>query len=214
MSIADRVGRWKERIRNRPVLFGSLGGVVTVVLVVVLVWFQPQALLFDTVVEEDFPIARDDVPGPDPADGGPGETAPTEETTPGETTAEPESPPPEEPPGPVALASGSFESRSRYTVEGTATVYRLEDGSRILRLEEFSSTNGPDLFVYLTTADSADSDDDLNRDFVDLGVLKGNIGSQNYEIPDDVDLDRYDTVVVWCRRFTVGFGAADLVPVP
>jgi hypothetical protein len=47
---------------------------------------------------------------------------------------------------------------------------------------------------------------------VDLGDLRGNIGRQNYEIPDDVDLDAYDTVVIWCERFTTSFGAADLEP--
>jgi hypothetical protein len=43
-------------------------------------------------------------------------------------------------------------------------------------------------------------------------VLSGNIGNQNYVIPADVDLDRYDSVVIWCRRFTTSFGVADLTP--
>ncbi|MEX0658874.1 MAG: DM13 domain-containing protein [Egibacteraceae bacterium] len=116
----------------------------------------------------------------------------------------------EEPAGPRALSTGSFASRNRYTVTGRATVFELDDGTRTLRLEDFESTNGPDLFVYLTAADSADSDPDLNADFVDLGVLRGNVGDQNYEIPADVDLDRYDSAVIWCRRFSRGFGAADL----
>ncbi|HYN31091.1 MAG TPA: DM13 domain-containing protein, partial [Ilumatobacteraceae bacterium] len=54
--------------------------------------------------------------------------------------------------------------------------------------------------------------DQLGADFVDLGDLKGNVGPQNYEIPPDVDLDRYSTVVVWCVRFGVAFGSADLTP--
>lgn len=91
-----------------------------------------------------------------------------------------------------------------------ATTFRLEDGSHVLRLEDFASTNGPDLFVYLTTADADATDDELGAEFVDLGVLTGNIGNQNYVIPADVDLDRFDTVVIWCRRFTTAFGAADL----
>jgi hypothetical protein len=112
---------------------------------------------------------------------------------------------------PVALGSGSFSSRNRYTVTGQATVYRLQDGSRTLRLEDFQSTNGPDLFVYLTVADESDTDPQLDADAVDLGVLRGNVGNQNYAIPAEVDLDRYDTVVIWCRRFTTSFGAADLL---
>ena len=115
-----------------------------------------------------------------------------------------------EPSGPVGLASGDFISRSRYTVTGDATVYELEDGSRTLRLEDFESTNGPNLFVYLTSADADAPDADLDGDFIDLGALRGNVGNQNYDIPADVDLEVYDTVVIWCRPFAVAFGAADL----
>ena len=46
--------------------------------------------------------------------------------------------------------------------------------------------------------------------YVDLGALKGNQGSANYEIAPDVDLARYTTAVIWCRRFTVGFAVAPL----
>jgi hypothetical protein len=123
----------------------------------------------------------------------------------GEATA------PEEPAGPVALAAGSFAGRNDYDVTGTATYYELPDGSRTLRLEDFVSDNGPDLYVYLTSADSSDPDAVIDEDIVDLGVLTGNIGNQNYAIPDDVDLERYDTVVIWCLRFTAGFGTADLL---
>lgn len=101
----------------------------------------------------------------------------------------------------TTLATGSFSGESRYTVTGTANV--LNDGSeqRFLRFENFSSNNGPDLKVYLR----AD-----NGDFVSLGDLKGNIGDQNYEIPADVDLSVFDTVQIWCERFGVNFGFAEL----
>lgn len=118
---------------------------------------------------------------------------------------------PEEPAGPVALATGSFEGRNDYAVAGEATFYELADGSRTLRFEDLEADNGPDLYVYLTSASGSDSDGAITDDFIDLGVLKGNIGSQNYELPADVDLERYDTVVIWCLRFNVGFGTADLV---
>jgi hypothetical protein len=183
----------------------------------VLWWFQPQALLFDQVVDEEFPTVAAE---PEPA---PAEPPPTTRRNPKRLTTRPDpealdTPEPaaddevDQPTGPQPLSSGGFESRNRYTVTGEATVYELEDGSRTLRLEPFESTNGPDLYVYLTTADHADDDDALAADFVDLGDLRGNIGSQNYPIPDDVDLDAYDTVVIWCERFTVAFGAADLAP--
>jgi hypothetical protein len=115
--------------------------------------------------------------------------------------------------GPTALRAGTFSSRNRYEVTGTATAFALDDAERVLRLEDFASTNGPDLFVYLTSADASATDGEIDADFVDLGVLTGNIGNQNYVIPPEVDLDVYDTVVIWCRRFTSSFGVAALDPV-
>jgi hypothetical protein len=218
------------RLRAHPRLL-VLGGVVLIgAITFVLWWFQPQALLFDRVVDEGFPAVAaepepepataetttDDPPEPEGADDPPADRedldAPEvvdalEDEDPAQEADEVE-----EPTGPRMLSLGGFESRNRYTVTGEATVYVLEDGSRTLRLDPFESTNGPDLYVYLTTADHADDDGALAADFVDLGDLRGNIGSQNYPIPADVDLDAYDTVVIWCERFTVAFGAADLAP--
>jgi hypothetical protein len=110
----------------------------------------------------------------------------------------------------VTLAQGTFIPRGRYSGEGTALV--LNDGSeqRFLRFENFSTDNGPDLRVYLSNSDANADSDIFDDDFIDLGVLKGNIGDQNYEIPPDVDLSVYDTVVVWCVRFSTPFTAADL----
>ncbi|MEM7140899.1 MAG: DM13 domain-containing protein [Actinomycetota bacterium] len=109
----------------------------------------------------------------------------------------------------LTLVEGTFVDRS-HPAEGTALV--LNDGSeqRFLRFEDFATDNGPDLNVYLTAAPSDAPAGEFDDDFIDLGDLKGNIGSQNYEIPPDVDLDRYSTVVIWCVRFGVAFGAADL----
>jgi len=109
----------------------------------------------------------------------------------------------------ATLLSGDFVDHAHPT-DGQAVV--LTDGSdqRFLRFENFATDNGPDLNVYLVNG-SADGDRGAyDDDFVDLGDLKGNIGPQNYEIPADVDLSIYDTVVIWCVRFSVSFGAADL----
>jgi hypothetical protein len=90
--------------------------------------------------------------------------------------------------------------------EGQAEVLKLSDGSNFLRLENFRSTNGPDLYVYLSTDKNA-------SDFVNLGRLKGNVGDQNYEIPDGTDISKYDTALIWCQAFSVLFGSAELEPV-
>ena len=101
----------------------------------------------------------------------------------------------------VTLFSGTFEGNSRYVITGDALV--LNDGTeqRFLRFENFEASNGPDLSVYLRAEDGS---------FEDLGELKGNIGDQNYEIPAGVDLEVYNSVEIWCVRFSVGFGQAEL----
>jgi len=90
-----------------------------------------------------------------------------------------------------------------HDAQGDAYTIPLEDGSTVLRLENFQSTNGPDLFVYLSTDENA-------SEFINLGVLKANKGNQNYQIPDDVDLSKYNKVLIWCKSFSVLFGSAEL----
>jgi hypothetical protein len=97
-----------------------------------------------------------------------------------------------------------------HNVDGKATIYRLEDGKPLLRLEDFSATNGPDLFVVLSSSTNPDQNGLKNDAYVQLEALKGNLGNQNYELPGDVDLSQYKSVVIWCRTFNVVFGYATL----
>jgi hypothetical protein len=107
----------------------------------------------------------------------------------------------------VLLSRGRFESLEHET-EGVAQVIEVSGGRRVLTLTRFETDNGPDLRVYLTTADA--STDHPGDDFVDLGGLKGNVGDQQYDVSRGTDLQRLTKVVVWCRAFSVGFGAAPL----
>lgn len=91
-----------------------------------------------------------------------------------------------------------------HNAEGVAKVIQLANGTDILRLENFKATNGPDLYVYLST-------DKTNADIVNLGRLKGNIGNQNYLIPAGTDISKYNTALIWCRAFSVLFGSAQLL---
>jgi Electron transfer DM13 len=110
------------------------------------------------------------------------------------------------------LASGTFHSILHPT-EGTATIYRLGDGRRFLRLTNFKTSNGPDVHIYMVAADDAKDNTTVERaGFIDLGTMKGNIGDQNYTLGPDVDLSKYRAVSVWCKRFAVNFGAAALTP--
>jgi hypothetical protein len=90
-----------------------------------------------------------------------------------------------------------------HKVEGLAKVLTLADGKTFLRLENLKATNGPDLYVYLSTGKGV-------SDIVNLGRLKGNIGNQNYEIPTGTDLTKYNTVLIWCKAFSTLFGSAKL----
>jgi Electron transfer DM13 len=107
----------------------------------------------------------------------------------------------------VLLSSGRFES-VRHSAAGQAQAIELAEGGRVLTLTDFDVDNGPDLRVYLV-AGPATTEDEVD-DFIDLGGLKGNRGNQQYEISGDVDLDRYSTVVIWCRAFSVLFARAPL----
>jgi hypothetical protein len=172
--------------------------------------FGVHTKFIDDKVSEEGPVfasgAAEEAPVEEaPVEEAPVEEAPVEEVAPVEEAAAV--------PGEiVTLARGTFGERS-HPGEGTAVV--LNDGSeqRFLRFEDdFATDNGPDLFVYLTTADADAPADDFGVDgqFVNLGRLSGNVGSQNYVIPVGIDLDEFDTVVVWCDRFSVAFTTADL----
>ena len=113
---------------------------------------------------------------------------------------------------PQRLAAGQFYSVLHPT-SGTAAIYLMGDGSRVLRFTNFKTSNGPDVHVYMVAADDAkDNATVLRAGFVDLGVIKGNIGDQNYILGPDVDLSKYRAVSVWCKRFGVNFGATPLTP--
>lgn len=175
-----------SRVKAHPLM------AVVIVLVSVAVigfgvyWFAPQRLILDREVAESLPRA------------GAGESASPGSEAPGSPARVHE------------LASGSFRSLEHGTT-GLVRIVELEDGSRFVRLEGLDTSDGPDLRIYLT--DQPLSDDWGVWDdggYVDLGALKGNVGDSNYRIPDALDLSRFRTVVIWCRRFTVGFGVAPI----
>ena len=96
--------------------------------------------------------------------------------------------------------------------EGAATLVRLPDGQTVLRLEDdFRVTNGPDLYVYLSGSAAPRTSAELHAtgDY-EVAQLKGNVGGQNYVLPDDLDLTKFRSVVIYCRRFTTVFSTAEL----
>ena len=171
--------------------------------------FRPDALVISKTVNESFPVAEASAPTMAESPGMAhssmkSESAVTEAHAgqmAGQMADEKE---------PVKLVTGRFHTNAHET-KGLATIFRLDDGRRVLRLTEFATSNGPDVRVYLVAASDVQKEDAAKRaGVVDLGALKGNIGDQNYDVPAGLDLSKYRAVSIWCRRFSVNFGAAPL----
>ena len=118
------------------------------------------------------------------------------------------------PDAPRVVASGEFvDADAVHKGSGTASVYALPDGNSVVRFEDFRTTNGPALVVYLAKHPSPTTADEVtDGGFINLGKLKGNVGNQNYEVPDGVDVSEYGSVVIWCELFGVLFSPAALTP--
>jgi hypothetical protein len=191
--------------KRRPILIAAA------ILAGALLWhlFRPDALVISKTVNEPFPGAREPVPSTSDSPGMGG--------MPRSTTASPSAMGRSDGASlmaagaqPQRLVAGRFHTNAHETT-GLATVYRLDGGRRVLRLTEFATSNGPDVRVYLIAADDVQEEGAAKQaGFVDLGALKGNIGDQNYDVPEGLDLTRYRAVSIWCRRFSVNFGAAPL----
>jgi len=177
--------------RRHPFITGAAAFVGVGLITFVLVWFQPQKLFLNKTVNEPVP--------------GVIQTGPAAETSRGATAGG--SPPPRL----EVLRSGSFRSLEHATT-GTAIVLHRPGGNLVLRLEQLSTSNGPDLRVYLSHIPASSDLHAYRTGFIDLGALKGNRGSQNYAIPAGTDLTAFKSAVIWCRRFAVGFGVAPLSP--
>lgn len=199
-----------SRIRPRAVIIIPTLAILGIALAVGMYLFQPWKLFIDDTVNEASPLASIAVVE---------DTAPQAEAEAQATPAVAAAPVPAPSPGSAkpkkasVIATGEFISHEHGTT-GTASVIKLANGKRILRIENLDTSNGPDLKVWLSDADVIEGTDGWfvfdDGDYVDLGALKGNKGSQNYEIPARVNLKDLTSVSVWCARFKVSFGAAAL----
>jgi hypothetical protein len=184
--------RWTPgRLARRHPFISATALIGAGLVIFVLLWFQPQKLFLNKTV-------NDPVPGVI-------ETAPAGEANRNPTADQSPSP------GLQVVRSGSFRSLEHPTT-GKAIVLRRPAGHLILRLERLSTSNGPDLRVYLSHVPASNDLHAYQTGFIDLGALKGNRGSQNYALPAGTDLSAFKSAVIWCRRFAVGFGVAPLRP--
>ena len=187
-----------------------IGGVVVALPLLALGWWLGSPLFLNRTVEEEFPLsANAAVPE--------GMTQQQVEDTMAtlammDDEASEAMPEMMAEPAAEAVKRGMFrDGDSFHKGSGGAVIYQLPDGSHVLRLDDFRVTNGPDLRVILAThTDPQGRSDVHDGEYVELGKLKGNIGSQNYPIPDDVSVADFGSVIIYCKPFQVVFSVAPL----
>jgi hypothetical protein len=180
---------------SKRVVVVGVAGVLVVALAVGLYLFQPWRLVTDRTADEALLV-------PPPTTSAATTSAPAAASATTTTT-----PPP--PAGPVALAAGPFRSLD-YATTGSATLVQLADGKRAVQFEALDTSDGPDLYVYLSDKPADAPEAAFGSGFTKLGKLKANRGNQVYDVPAGVDLTAVRSVVIWCERFSEGFGVAPL----
>lgn len=158
-----------------------------------LYWFQPWRLVTSKTVNEVLPTYQPAAPAPG------GGSAPASDA----------------PPTNALLATGEIITHEHES-SGTASLVRLIDGRVQVVFADLATSDGPDLHVWLTDAPVIEGRDgwfvfDDGR-YVELGPLKANRGNQVYDVPAGTDLTGLTSVTIWCKRFSVSFGAARLDP--
>ena len=105
---------------------------------------------------------------------------------------------------PIVVRSGSFmDADNFHKSSGTVQLIKIGEKYFVRFEDDFKTTNGPDLFVHF-------GKDGKYAAEARLGALKGNVGSQNYEVPANLNPDDYNEIWIWCRAFFVPFGKAVL----
>ncbi len=115
--------------------------------------------------------------------------------------------------GPVQVGSGKFARLDAIRqASGDVTIYQQSDNTKVVRFENFVIVNGPDLRVIMSQSSTPDTVDAMkaNDSEIDLGQLKGVTGNQNYDVPAELDLSQYNTVVIYSRTLNVVYSYAQL----
>lgn len=171
-----------------------------------LIWYLGGPLVTDTIVDEELPLdLQSMIDEPDVV---------MDEEMPHMADAVDEIEVPTEPVEPQVtdsvLFTGMFRDADNFHKgSGQVIVHEFSSGERFLRFEDFSVTNGPDLRVLLSANSNVNDSGDLGE-YIELDRLKGNKGNQNYEIPTDLDISMYGSVVIYCKPFHVVFSTAEL----
>ena len=208
MTLIKRILNWLWTTRNgRITLLGMLAAAIPLLL---LAGWLIRPLFVDTVVDEAFPLGADATIPEELSD----DEARVMMSAASKLEIEVEEPMTEamEAPEVVELKSGTFvDGDAFHQGEGRATIYQLEDGSHVLRFEDFRVTNGPALFVLVSPHPNPDGRGDISdAGYTELARLKGNVGNQNYLLPADLSPEDINSVIIYCKPFRVVFSTAAL----
>ena len=186
------------------------GAVVVIALVTPVAWYLGSPIFIRTSLVEPAPVVADPVVS-DPTDAAPSRGPVASSVAPPTTPSSVPSATAVVTPSPTAfaprsVATGNFQGTDDFHFgRGTATILEIAPGRYHLRLEDFSVRNGPDLYVYLSTAPADYADDAL-----ELGTLKATDGSFGYDLPTGVDPARFRSAIIWCKQFSHLFATATL----
>lgn len=203
----NRIGRM---IRAHRILATTAGVAFLVLVIVGAALFQPWRLFTSSSVNEALPLAPPASTSASPSNAPASSAPPSSAQGNGSSAPNASASPPAVKTDPVVLRFGNFQSQEHQT-SGTAQLLELPDGSRVLTLENLASSDGPDVKVWLSSLEAGgDWYKYRSGRYVDLGPIKATHGNQNYVIPSGVDLSGLSSVVLWCDRFSVAFGSAQL----
>lgn len=109
----------------------------------------------------------------------------------------------EPPSGSQVIRTGEFAAiDSVRSAMGNLTIYENPDGTRLLHFDEnFRSARAPEIHLILTRNPDPLDDRGVGIDYIDMGVLRGNVGQQNYTIPQSVDFNRYPVLVLYAPQY-------------
>ncbi len=101
-------------------------------------------------------------------------------------------------------ASGQFTGASDHITTGGVSIVKTANGGAVVILDsDFSLDGAPDPRVGFGV-------DGVYKDASDLGVLTSKAGVQVYIVPPTVNVDDFNEVYIWCRKFSVPLGVAAL----
>ena len=207
IAVVARRRRWDRAVRRHPRLT-AIGGALALVIVIPAAAYLGSPLFVSTSIDEAPPVAAAE---PSPLASASPSVAPRPSSTSADSIRPPApttlpTPTQTPTPAPPVERAGAFGGADEFHFgRGTARLIETSPGSFTVRLEDFAVRNGPDLYVYLSSAPTGYADG-----AIELGRLKADRGNQNYKVPAGTDISGAASVVIWCKQFSVLFATAPL----